>query len=217
LSVAVARALALAAHGPGSVGIDGIEAAAQAAERVFHGNPSGIDVALAARGGIGLYTRGEGFTPLPVRPFRIAIGLTGEPRDTAARVADVARRRAQDPVDTDRRLAILGGYAREAARGLDAALIGMLGELAPVIVLTRFFAPAQRELSELGLSSPGIDRLCAIAAELGAAAKLTGAGGGGAVIALSAGDEQRVVEAWRAAGFDARVVDLGVPATEVVL
>ena len=47
LCVAVARALAP----------DGdIEGAANAGEATFHGNPSGVDVALAARGGIGLFS-----------------------------------------------------------------------------------------------------------------------------------------------------------------
>jgi mevalonate kinase len=41
-------------------------------------------------------------------------------------------------------------------------------------------------------------------------AKLTGAGGGGAVIALAPGREQAVVDAWRAAGRDGFVCAVGV-------
>ena len=60
-------------------------------------------------------------------------------------------------------------------------------------------------LGRLSLSTPSIDALCDLARTHGAyGAKLTGAGGGGCVVALVNGAQgaKHVLEAWRAAGFD---------------
>jgi len=60
----------------------------------------------------------------------------------------------------------------------------------------------------LGVSTPRLDELCRLARDAGAlGAKLTGAGGGGAVIAV--GDEDAIAAAWREAGFEALVVQCG--------
>jgi mevalonate kinase len=57
-------------------------------------------------------------------------------------------------------------------------------------------------LAGLMVSSEGIEAACDIARKAGAlGAKLTGAGGGGAVVALADLDPEPVLEAWRAAGF----------------
>jgi mevalonate kinase len=184
LCVAIARALAPEGD---------VEAAANAGEAAFHGNPSGVDVALAARGGIGLFRRGVGLEPVASPRFALVVGLSGEPRDTAARVADVAARRAHP--GTDARLAALGALALEATRHFD--------DLGPL------FREAQAHLTALGLASPGIDRLIALALEAGATgAKLTGAGGGGAVIAVGP-DPEPVLTTWSRAGFHAFVTEIG--------
>ena len=197
LAVAAARAIA-AAFGR-TLADDQIEAVANEAERVFHGNPSGVDVALATRGGIGVFEREQGLTPLPVAPFHLAVGLSGVPRDTGARVADVARRRERDRAGTDAALTHLGDLAR---RGRDALAGGRLVDLGEL------FDDAHRTLAGLELSSPALDRLCVIARQAGArGAKLTGAGGGGAVIAI--GNEIQVARAWRREGFESLVVEVG--------
>jgi mevalonate kinase len=72
------------------------------------------------------------------------------------------------------------------------------------------FEEAQRHLTALGLGSPGIQRLRRVAREAGAfGAKSTGAGGGGAVIAIGHADD--VTKAWRAEGLEAYVVEVGAP------
>jgi mevalonate kinase len=63
----------------------------------------------------------------------------------------------------------------------------------------------QTLLSALFVSTPDIERLCAVARGVGAlGAKLTGAGGGGSVVALVASPALAdvVLSAWRADGFD---------------
>ncbi len=61
----------------------------------------------------------------------------------------------------------------------------------------------QMLLSGLFVSTEGIERCCALARDAGAlGAKLTGAGGGGAVVALCDADPSAVLGAWRAAGVE---------------
>jgi hydroxymethylglutaryl-CoA reductase len=68
----------------------------------------------------------------------------------------------------------------------------------------------QGMLNALQVSTPELEKLCAIARENGAlGAKLTGGGGGGSIIALCDGDTDAVVSAIRAAGFQAMPVRLG--------
>src|SRR5581483_2485320 len=68
--------------------------------------------------------------------------------------------------------------------------------------LGRIFDAAHGLLSALRLSTPELDALVHGARAAGAVgAKLTGAGGGGAVIALAPGHEGDVLARWRRDGF----------------
>lgn len=191
-SVAIARAL-LAARGEDAA-VERVITAASAGERCFHGNPSGVDVELAARGGIGLYRRGLGLAAIEARPLGVVVGLSGEPRQTAAMVARVAEQLAATPAETSARLARLGQAARDGAAILASAAPDLVG-------LGALFADAHRVLRELGLSTAGLDALVDDAVAAGAlGAKLTGAGGGGAVVALAPDREDAVLDAWRRRG-----------------
>jgi mevalonate kinase len=204
LSVAIARALA--AHRGIALDDDRTVALADAGERCFHGNPSGVDVALAARGGIGLYRRGAGLAPLPARPVPVVVGLSGEPRATAAMVARVAAHLVHDRARTGAKLERLGELA-----GLGAVLVG--ADQLDAARLGAHFTEAHDLLASLELSTPALDALCASALAAGAlGAKLTGAGGGGAVVALAPGREDQVLEAWAALGRTAFACHVGVRA-----
>jgi mevalonate kinase len=190
LAVAIARAAA-AATGRGDDGA-AIDDAVARAEAVFHGNPSGIDAAAARTGLAGTFTRADGWRPVPVlQAMTLCIGLSGRPRDTAAQVAAVGRLRERLPVAGEI-LALLGRLADDAR--------GALG-LGDVDGLGRIFDAAHGLLAALRVSSPELEVLVHGARAAGAVgAKLTGAGGGGAVIALAPGHERDVLARWRAAG-----------------
>jgi hydroxymethylglutaryl-CoA reductase len=65
-------------------------------------------------------------------------------------------------------------------------------------------------LNALQVSTPELEKLVDISRENGAlGAKLTGGGGGGSIIAICEGDTSAVVNAIRAAGFQAVPVNLG--------
>jgi mevalonate kinase len=92
----------------------------------------------------------------------------------------------------------------EIAQEMEAALIS--GEQASVGELMNI---AQGYLNALTLSTPEIEKLCAIARERGAlGAKLTGAGGGGVIIALTDGNEAELLKAYRAAGYQSFITEV---------
>jgi mevalonate kinase len=71
-------------------------------------------------------------------------------------------------------------------------------------------------LCGLRVSTPEIEILVHGARAAGAiGAKLTGAGGGGAVIALAPGHEHDVVARWRRDGFDGFIATIGEPGVAV--
>ena len=205
LAVALARAAARAT-GHAHRALDDraredlVDAAVTDAESVFHGTPSGIDAAAASTGAVGRFTRAHGWRPVPVlQTMTICVGLSGRPRDTAAQVAAVGRLRERMPATNDV-LALMGRLAGDAEAALASGDIDGLG---------RILDAAHGLLAALRLSSPELDALVHGARSAGAiGAKLTGAGGGGAVIALAPGHERDVLARWRAAGFDGFLAEI---------
>ncbi len=183
-----------------------------ALERVFHGNPSGVDHTVIARGGCLLYTRdaggtddaaGAGATAEPVklpRRLRLAVGVAGSHAGTAHAVSSLKERARRHPAHYQRIYESIGMLARAARDHLEAGELGAVGELMDL---------NQGLLNALGVSTPGIEALCAIARERGAlGAKLSGAGGGGAVIALVDDDPAPIVRAFEAAGYQAFATEI---------
>jgi len=176
-------------------------AGAEAAEVVAHGTPSGIDLGAAWSGEVGHFQRGAGWRPLHLQhPLSLCVGLTGRSRDTRIQVAAVRRLCEQTPFGA-RLVDLLG----EVATAGEAALIeGRTRDLG------RLFDVAQGLLAALGVSSAEIETLVHAARAAGAeGAKLTGAGGGGAVIALAPGGEEAVLARWRSIGFEGFVATIG--------
>lgn len=200
LAVALVRALD-AALDLGLTPTD-VEAAALAAEVVFHGSPSGLDHTVAQRGGFGLYRRGQGLTPLAGTPsLQLLVGHTGRARDTKGRVQRVGELYRADPDAVGGRFRRIAGLVEDAVAALYRGDLPALG---------RMMDENQGELSHLEVSCPEIDRMCVLARQAGAlGAKLTGGGGGGCVLALCPGRESDVAEAWRAAGFTSFPVTIG--------
>jgi mevalonate kinase len=198
LAVAIARAAAAACESAPDDGL--VDAAVDDAEAIFHGNPSGIDAAAAKSGAAGRFTRATGWRPVPVlQSIRLCVGLSGRPRDTAAQVASVARLRERLRAADDI-LATLGKLADEAREALGKGDVDGLG---------RTFDAAHGLLCALRVSGPELDTLVHTARAAGAiGAKLTGAGGGGAVIALAPGHERDVLARWKAAGFDGFMAEI---------
>ncbi|MGD8860031.1 MAG: mevalonate kinase [Myxococcales bacterium] len=180
LSVAIVRALDAA------LGIERSDHAvgelAQRAERVFHGNPSGVDAAMAAHGGVGLFRKGEGIRPVRLsRPLPLVVGYSGEHGSTKQTVASVGRQLQRDPKKVEQ---IFDGMEAIVNNGKLAVETGALSDLGQLMVLN------QRLLASLLLSTPRLEEMCAAAIDAGAlGAKLTGGGGGGCMIAMCESEE----------------------------
>lgn len=166
----------------------------QLAERVAHGNPSGIDARAVAADWPLHFREGQ------VEPVRVAAGLvliladSGAPGSTAEAVARVRELRTAEPKRVGRILDELSDGAELGRIALESGDALLLGD--------RMLAAHER-LRELGVSTPRLDGLVEAAAAAGAlGAKLTGGGLGGCVIALADDPEQgeRIARILRAAG-----------------
>jgi len=191
MGVAIARAVFPRAEH------DVIQAQAMAWEKVFHGNPSGVDAAVAARGGCVLFRRGEAVDPIRLRgSLQLCVGNTGRASSTRAMVEGLARLRERE---TDR---VVRSF--EAVRALvHAARVAI--ETGDRATLGQLMDRNQTVLEELLLSTSEIETMCDLARRAGAlGAKLTGAGGGGCVVALvpSQAVAEAVLEAWKREGLD---------------
>ncbi len=187
LAVATVRALASLEGTP--LDFATVHAQGFAIERAFHGTPSGVDHAVSALGGAILYRKGPdgpALRPLACPGLRLVVLDSGSAGDTGALVAGVAGRRpAIDPV-----LDAIGALTLEICAALDG----------PPAALGALLTENHRLLARIGVSTPELDALVALALGAGAhGAKLAGAGGGGVVLALC-DDPSPLLAAARTAG-----------------
>jgi mevalonate kinase len=119
------------------------------------------------------------------------------PSLTRDQVEKVSRVREGDPEAFQRACREAEEVAVEARAALESADLAGLG---------RRMDRAQGLLSALGVSHPVLDEMVSVCRRNGAlGAKLTGAGGGGCMLALAGGEEgtERIVSALRKSGYDA--------------
>ncbi len=176
-------------------------------EKSAHGTPSGIDNTVATYGQALLYRRGDPplLKPLAVDPpLPMVIGLTGIESLTATTVARVREGWLRHTGVYERIFDEIDALSLQAAKAITAQDLAQLGELMDI---------CQVQLQALQVSSPELEELIRIARNNGApGAKLTGGGGGGAMIALCPEGTGRVAGAIREAGFQAMEVSVGPPA-----
>jgi mevalonate kinase len=202
LSLALVRALA--SLGGRAASDEEIRTRASRVEDVFHGTASGVDVAASASGGVVWFERSNPPTIEPLRPARpvdLVVGLSGDPRSTAGPVSRLRERHARRPELYGRLFELAGHVVRAGREALLAGDWESLGTLMDT---------AQGLLNAFGVSTPALEHMLAIARGAGAlGAKLSGAGGGGVIIALAPGIAERVTEALRSAGFQAFHTQIG--------
>jgi mevalonate kinase len=147
-------------------------------ESLAHGKPSGIDTTISAFGGILLYRRSQGFNRLNVKFSEpVILGITSEYRSTADMVNRVLKLKYKYPSIFDLIYEANDRIVEEAVKALYSGDINRLGELLNI---------SHGLLSSLGISTLNLERLIYAARNAGAyGAKITGAGGGGSIIAIS--------------------------------
>ncbi len=206
LGVATARALGelIAARSGDRPSQARIAAAADSWERVFHGNPSGVDRAAAMGHGVLRYVRGE--EPVPIVSARIlplVIAVAGPPASTREMVDGVARLCTHNPEQFAKNLAAIHALVDAATGYLRSGDLASLGKLLDL---------CQMILAGWMLSTEAIERALGVARGAGAlGAKLTGSGGGGCIVALAPGDQEaeKIEQALNESDFPAFRCNIG--------
>jgi mevalonate kinase len=169
---------------------------AMIAETIYHDAPSGVDPAVVAHDRPIYFVKGKEPRPVQTGPtdFHFLIADTGMSASTADVVRDIRAARERDRATYDSYFWELGSLASVAREVLKTGSAGELG-----LCMTR----AHRALQSVGVSSPQLDQFVSTALEHGAlGAKLSGAGRGGAMIALveNAEDEEKLTRELVGAG-----------------
>jgi len=167
------------------------------AEKIMHGTPSGVDPAISTFGGTMLFQLDTGFKPLEVKAeVPLVIGNTGVERSTRVQVAKVRELRDKYPQIVEPMMHTAREIVLRAIEALKRGDLETLGELMNI---------NHALLYGLGVSDESLEWLVNAARKAGAlGAKLTGAGGGGCMIALANRDKlETVLEAVQRAGANA--------------
>lgn len=167
---------------------------AQIAEQVSHGRASGVDVAAALSRSPVVFRSGSACPAVIGTPLHVVVADSGTASSTADAVSRVAVRLAHTSGPGARILARSKLLVEAAVADLAAGRLEAFG---------RRLVDFHSVLSELGVSTPQLDRLVTVALAAGAAgAKLTGGGLGGCLIAVTGTQSaaRRVEDALRTAG-----------------
>ena len=163
-------------------------------EKIYHGTPSGIDNTVVTYSKPVYFTKGQPIETFTVKkPFSIVIGDTGVSSPTAVTVGSVRQAWQAEPDKYDQLFEACGEVAKQARQAIEEGDVEKLGAL---------MDQNQKILVEMGVSSPELNRLVTAAKDAGAyGAKLSGAGGGGNMIAIVADNTaEKVSKALTTAG-----------------
>ncbi|TMI13946.1 mevalonate kinase [Candidatus Bathyarchaeota archaeon] len=153
-------------------------------ENYLHGHPSGVDQATCTYGGIIQFRKPSKIKSVNVkRPPMILVCDSGIHRSTKALVGSVVKRSREQTEGFQTHLEEINTLSNAVVKALQSEDDNELGSL-----MNR----NHELLRQIGVSTPMLNRLVAAARKGGAlGAKLTGAGGGGCIIALCADKKAR--------------------------
>jgi len=169
---------------------------AMVGEREVHGKPSGIDPAICAKGGVILYRRGTPSRRVRLQgPFSLLVSYSGINRSTRGQIGRVSRVKERLPGLFSTLVSGISDLSLSAADALRSGDKEGLGNL---------LAVNQAVLGSMGVSNATIDEMVDLMGSLGSyGGKLTGAGGGGSVIAVCPeAKEKSIVSGLTARGFE---------------
>lgn len=171
-------------------------------EKLIHKKPSGIDCTTATYGGVIFFKIGK--VPEYLKPnnsINIVIGDTRSKRSTGDLVTKVTQRVNLGNGEISRISKSAGKLTMEAVKSYREGDFDNLGKL---------MNKNQKFLQKIGVSTVQLDRLVNVAQQAGAlGAKLTGAGGGGCMIALCRPDNKyKVANAIENAGGRSYIVSI---------
>jgi mevalonate kinase len=153
-------------------------------ENYLHGHPSGVDQATCTYGGIIQFKKPATIKAISIkRPPMILVCDSGDHRSTKALVGSVVKRSREQTNMFQTHLEEITVISNAVVKALRNEDDGELGSL-----MNR----NHELLRQIGVSTPKLDKLVVAARKAGAlGAKLTGAGGGGCMIAICDGKRAR--------------------------
>ncbi|WEU39705.1 MAG: mevalonate kinase [Candidatus Odinarchaeum yellowstonii] len=154
-------------------------------EKIVHGSPSGIDTTISIYGGGILFKKGSVVKVKTPSDIPLIIGDTLKKRNTGKMVSKVRENYLKYTEIFKPILTAMGRISMQAKKYLEIPELSKLGELLNI---------NQALLESLGVSTVDLEKLVYAAREAGAyGAKLTGAGGGGCIVALAPSDKCETV------------------------
>jgi mevalonate kinase len=147
-------------------------------EKMVHGTPSGVDNNISTFGGVLSFESGVGIERIDFQGgLPLVIGNSKRKRSTRRLVARVRALRERNPELVDGLIDSMGDVSRKGLEAIKARDYSMIGDLMNI---------NHGLLSSVGVSISRLDILVHAARGAGAyGAKLTGAGGGGCMIAIT--------------------------------
>ena len=169
---------------------------AMVGEREVHGNPSGIDPNICAHGGVLMFRPGQPPRKVHLKwPSSFIVAYSGERRSTKGQIGRVALAKKEHPAHFAMVTSAIGWLSEAAAEMLVQGDEQGLG---------RLFTLNHAVLRSMGVSNETLDEMVDSLCSLGSyGAKLTGAGGGGSVLAVCPeAKEKSIVSGLTARGFE---------------
>jgi hydroxymethylglutaryl-CoA reductase len=166
-------------------------------EELTHGTPSGVDNNLAVFGEPVLFSRGSRTRTRAIKLSEtppLVIASSCQRGDTRDMVAGVRRRKQRSDVLYETIFNEIDEMSVAGAAALRERDYELLGSLMNV---------CHGFLNAIEVSTPELELMVGIARDAGAVgAKLTGAGGGGSIVALCPGKVEQVADALSSAGYE---------------
>ena len=173
------------------------------AERIIHKNSSGADCYVSTFGGLIHYSKGQEYKKIDAKAkLFLVIGDTGIKHNTGELVSSVRKLKEANQMSFAGLMSQSKDICNQALAALNNGNVDHLGML---------MNENQLLLERLGVSHEKADELIDIARRAGAlGAKITGAGGGGAIIALAATkeDSEAIAAGIKEAGYNAFEVEI---------
>ena len=176
-------------------------------ETIIHGKPSGVDNNVSTFGGVLSYDKENGIKRHKLdQNIPFIIGNTKKKRSTKKMVENVAALKEHNPVEMEK---ILNSMGLIAESGLDALMKADIQRVGDLMDLNHGL------LSAIGVSTMKLEILCHTSRNNGAlGAKLTGAGGGGCMIAIAEDPDipniERAIRRRKSESYRVSLTDKGV-------
>lgn len=172
-------------------------------ERLIHKNSSGADCYVSTFGGLIHYNKAKGFKEIRSKdPLALVIASTGVRHSTGDLVAGVKKFKDRNEALFENLAKQVADICAQAQRAIASGRRDKLGAL---------MNENHAILRQIGVSHYKVDDLIDICSKAGAlGVKITGAGGGGAVIALAASqqDSAKIASRTKAAGYESFEVEI---------